>query len=232
MNIAPVFQPLATVDTRTLEYNNFKESLLKIDWKLSPYIKGTHPSLNYAPGFYIDNDPWIKTYPAYRQYYDLPYKVPEIVNAREQARPFLKYLESILNGYKIIRSEVMATTPEEVNRKKELPRIHIDSKVFHNYALRCQFAIQTNPGALLFVEGEPLNVSDSVIYTFNNRKAHWGVNWGNTLKIVLMFDIIKPEVWEQLPLVEKEKFFEERYSFQFQRAFLNYVASFRKLHNI
>jgi hypothetical protein len=235
MNIYPVFQPLATVDTCTLEYINFKESLLKIDWKLSEYIKGTHPSLNYAPGFYLDSNPWLNTHTGYKNYhnkYFLSNATPEIETAVEQAKPFLKYLESILNGYKIIRAELMATAPEKIDRKKELARIHIDSKMFHKHALRCQLAIQTNPGALLFVEGESLNVSDSVIYTFNNQKAHWGVNWGDSLKLVLMFDIMKPEDWELLSDKEKKKFFDEHFSFGDHHAFQSYIASFRKLHRV
>lgn len=234
MHIDPIFQKLLSVDTTRPEYINFKNALLEVDWTLSDYIKGTRVYLNYAPGFYFCRRPWI--YDFYKSFFEnFEYstdKRPDITRARSLAIPFLDYLESLLDGYKIIKTEVMATQPEVEDQRKNLAKMHIDTRSYHDYCIRCQLGIETNSNSFLFVEDQKLVLTEGDVFAFDNRKCHWGSNYGDTIKIVIMFDIIRPRDWEVLPAKVKDNFFEHEFSLEDTKTMNQFIARFRKLYRV
>lgn len=231
MHINPVFKKLIDVDKTRIEYKNFVNALLSIDWT-GPGVTPGVKSLQYSPGIRFSNIEWMQDHPGFRKLLDTTEKIPDSIQlALDTSVPFFNYLESLLPGYRIIKAEMMATQPEPVDRLKELPRMHHDGKVYHRYSKRAQLAILTNPGAFLFVEDQQLNVRDDCFYEFNNRLCHWGVNWGDSLKLVLIVDFIEMKVWDSIPTLKKSMLFQEEETLDFYRT-LKFMDEFRNKHRV
>lgn len=210
MHINPVFKKLIDIDKSRIEYKDFVDALLAIDWQ-GPLVSPAIAALNYSPGLRFRNIPWINSHPGFKKLIGIEKEISDETfnKVQDTAVPFFNYIESCLPGHKIIKAEMMATQPEMVNKHSELARMHHDWRIYHKYSKRCQLGILTNPGSFLFVEGQELLVPNDCLYEFDNRLCHWGVNWGETLKLVFIVDIIELSVWDKLPQYTKDRFFEE-----------------------
>lgn len=234
MHINPKIKPVAVVDKTTTAYTNFFNALQSVNWAPSDYIIPATEVLSYAPGFVFNNIEWSNSHPGFKRYWGEQHftSSPELDKAKEYSLEFFRYLEELIPGHRVVRAEMMATLPESVDRRAEVNRMHYDARVLHVHCRRCQLGFYTNEQSLLFVEGESMQINTDTVYEFDNRLCHWGVNWGNTLKLVLVFDLINLSHWNTLNSRVKENFFEpEKFSFDEFR-YKQFVAKFKKEHSI
>jgi hypothetical protein len=202
MHIEHPFEDFCKIDTTRIEYINLKQSLLAIDWESE---SDTNPGiLCYTRGFRFT---W--SISAGVKIYSPPTN-PRTVStekARKDVIPFVNYLDSLVPNHRVFRAEILYTPPEKVDRKSELKKMHIDSRTFHKYLKRCQLAIIPNPDGFLFVEDDCAVMKTDTLIHFNNRKVHWGVNWGVIPKLNMMIEFIDLDVWNSLSNDIKEVFY-------------------------
>ena len=236
MHLATNINTLATIDTSRKEYVDFKSAILGIDWTPSSYITPSNNALAYAPGVVFANIPFVNDHPAHKQSWGQAttgniFQTQQFKKLWDSSIPLFSYIEELVPNHRIVKAEILATKPHAVNNKAEVERIHLDGKKFHKLATRCQIAFLSNPDCFLFVEDSKINVTEGTIFEFNNRLCHWGVNWGTTLKVCLVVDMIDLAVWNKLSDHDRATFFdidvtkeEIKYMINFKQRRLNGTA--------
>jgi hypothetical protein len=137
------------------------------------------------------------------------YKKPDVIKVRHNSLPFFAMIESLVPNHKVIRSEVLAQAPKnKIDRVSEIKQIHIDHRVFHRYAKRCQIVIATNKDSFLNVGHYQISMPVGSLFEFNNKEVHWGVNYGDSIRIVTVVDLLDLDVWNNLDTDIKDNFFE------------------------
>ena len=212
MHLATIFNNLATIDTSRKEYVDFKSAVLDIDWRLSQSIRASASVLTYAPGVVFSNVPLVNQHPIHIKKWglsNLNRTTPNFQRLWDTSIPMFSYIEELVPNYGIVKAEIMATPPELVSGRPKINRIHIDPLNMHSLSKRCQIALLSNAESYLFVEGIQQHITEGTIYEFDNKRPHWGVNYGNTLKICLVVDMINLDVWNNLSSCDKDKFFDQ-----------------------
>ena len=229
MRMEKAFEEFCKIDVNRIEYINLKKNLLEIDWgKIIPKLG----VLAYGKGFTFVDFPWTKDKPIFKEYSFWPKEDNETVNhIRQVAVPFFDYIETLTPNHYIARAELLYTFPEKVSKLHELNKMHTDCNIFHNYLKRCQFAFLTNSKSLLWVEDECINIQPNTMIQFNNRKVHWGVNYGDSPKLVMIVEFIEHGVWEQLPFDIQQNFFDLIKDEDDLNITLNYKKQFLIKHN-
>lgn len=212
MHSSENFQTLATIDLSVPEVWEFRKSLLEIDWMNPSNTYVSAKKLSYAPGFSFHDINFCNNHPEYQKALSLinrdQIEMPEcVIRARKLSKPFFDYIERLIPNTYIVKSEIIFNPPEEINKQAELDRMHIDLRNLHIHSKRCQLGIMANSDSFLFVENECCNTYVDRIITFNNRKTHWGVNWGNTNKLTLIFDLLNHDTWHGLSSMEQQCFY-------------------------
>jgi hypothetical protein len=196
------FEDFCKIDTTRIEYINLKQSLLAINWELEAWIISNR--LSYSRGF---NFTWLISN-GIKIVKPTTDCIPvSIEQARIDAIPFFNYLDSLVPNHRVFRAEILYTPPEKVDKRSELERMHIDCKTLHKYLKRCQLAIVPNPDGFLFVEDDCAVMKTDTLIHFNNRKVHWGVNWGVIPKLNMTIEFIDLDVWNSLSNDIKKVFY-------------------------
>jgi hypothetical protein len=205
------FKKLADIDTTLLAYTNFSNALLNVDWG------NAWPSsreLSYAPGFSFANIPFMNNHSGFKAQWhatnNLDNSLPaDMVDVRNNSLAFFSMIESLVPNHRVIRVEILTQKPKgQIDRKSEYNGMHIDHRIFHRYSKRCQVSIATNNDAFLNVAHDRVSIPLGSLYEFNNKEVHWGVNYGNSIRIVTVIDLLDTNVWDNLDLDTKYNFFE------------------------
>jgi hypothetical protein len=212
MFVANNFKKLANLDILSESYLNFSNALLAVRWD-SVNLAISAKVLSYAPGFSFSNIPFMNNHPGFKNKWGSKdnsdaNKEFDIVNVRKHSLPFFSMIESLMPNHRVIRSEVLAQLPKKVDRKSEIKQIHIDHRVFHRYAKRCQIVIATNNDSFLNVGHQQISLPVGSLFEFNNKECHWGCNYGDSIRIATVVDLLDIDVWNQLDQYTKEQFFE------------------------
>lgn len=238
MHVKNYFNKLANIDTNSKEYLNFSNALFDVNWNDGTLQQST-AILSYAPGFTFYNIPFMNDHPGFKKNWGNSsnsdeHKDASVVKVRKESIAFFEMIEKLVPNHRVIRSEVLMELPNKISFTDEISRMHIDSKVFHSHAKRCQIAIATNENCFLNVEHKQMSIPVGSLYEFDNKECHWGVNYGNSPRIVVIVDMIDVNVWANLNSVIKEHFFEtntplikgeiERYN--------KFIAEFKIKHNL
>ena len=73
------------------------------------------------------------------------------------------------------------------------------------------------------------------IYEFNNKECHWGVNYGDTTRIIVVLDMVDLNVWNNLDPIIRDKFFEEdsmEIITQEKQRYAKFITEFKAKHNL
>ena len=206
------FKKISDVDTTTDAYVNFSNALLDVDWN-STKLAGSAKVLSYAPGFTFDNIPFMNEHKGFKEKWgntnnSNQNKPVDIINVRNNSLPFFALIESLVPNHRVIRSEILAQQPKEIDRQDEIKQIHIDHRVFHIFARRCQIVIATNQNAYLNVAHQQISLPVGSLFEFNNKECHWGCNYGDSIRIATVVDLLDVDVWDRLDSNTKDNFFE------------------------
>ena len=207
------FKKLADIDITNEAYLNFSNALLEVDWN-STKLAVSAEVLSYAPGFCFYDVPFMNSHPGFKNKWGADdnsdtAKTKDIVNVRKYSLPFFEMIESLVPNHRVIRSEVLAQNPKStVDLNSEMKQMHIDHRVFHRYAKRCQIVIATNKDSLLNVGHHPVSLPVGSLFEFNNKEVHWGVNYGDSIRIATVVDLLDLDVWNNLDINIKDNFFE------------------------
>lgn len=207
------FKKIANLDIMSEAYSNFSNALLKVNWS-SKQLSASAEVLSYAPGFTFNNIPFMNNHPGFKDKWGADSnsdarKPPDVANVRKYSLPFFSMLESLVPNHKVIRSEVLAQNPKVyVDLNSEIKQFHIDHRVFHRYAKRCQIVIATNDNSFLNVGHDKISMPVGSFFEFNNKEVHWGCNYGNSIRIATVVDLLDVNVWNSLDDRTKEQFFE------------------------
>lgn len=212
MELLKNFDTIAQVNLNCKEYTDMKSAMLAIDWINNHAIRESNAALAYAPGIRFFDIPLTKEHPVHIKMLNYLTEEPQYQSTQfkklwETSVPFFTYIESLIPNHRVVKAEIFATPPERYNANEIVKRIHIDNGNFHALCKRCQIAFSTNDQSYLFVENSKQLIEEGVVYEFNNRRCHWGVNWGKTLKLVLVLDIIDLDIWNNLTKEEYDTFF-------------------------
>lgn len=71
---------------------------------------------------------------------------------------------------------------------------HVDDGAYHSRTARFHVALYTNPGCLMYSQGETQHFVQGVLYWFNNHVRHCAANWGETPRLHLIFEMYRKEV--------------------------------------
>lgn len=207
------FKKLADIDITNEAYLNFSNALLEVDWD-NTKLAVSAEVLSYAPGFTFNNIPFMNDHIGFKRKWGTSsngdtYKKPDVIKVRHNSLPFFAMIESLVPNHRVIRSEVLAQAPKnKIDRVSEIKQIHIDHRVFHRYAKRCQIVIATNKDSFLNVGHHPVSLPVGSLFEFNNKEVHWGVNYGDSIRIATVVDLLDLDVWNNLDINIKDNFFE------------------------
>lgn len=212
MHLSENFQTVVDIDLSHPVVDSFRSSLLAIDWNNQSNTYMLAKKLSYAPGFSFHDIDFCNRHTVYQQALsEIDKKYMKLSESVETAlilsKSFFSYIEELIPNSYVVKSEILFNPPEKMCKQNELERMHIDIRNLHKISRRCQLGIITNDDAFLCVEGEYYKTSIDKIITFNNRKTHWGVNWGNTPKLTLIFDLLDRDIWNKLSEEEKNSFY-------------------------
>jgi hypothetical protein len=228
MHIDHSFEDFCKIDTTRIEYINLKQSLLAVDWGSEAWV--TSDILSYTRGFNFTEIPWSWSDDVKIFRHLVGHEPDSIEKARISAIPFFNYLDSLVPNHRVARADILYTPPEPVDRIAELEKMHIDSKTCHTYLKRCQLAILGNPDAFLFVEDDCVNIKTDTLIQFNNKKVHWGVNWGSTPKLNMVIEFMDLDVWDSMSDYIKKIFFVAHHLKKDLIKTENYKEQFKKKH--
>ena len=68
---------------------------------------------------------------------------------------------------------------------------HNDSGAYHDAHLRFHLPLITNPAAYSYIGPEMVHMQVGSLWWFNNKPTHCSCNWGDTMRIHLIFEIRK-----------------------------------------
>lgn len=234
---------MASLDTEAREYRDFTQAVLAIDWSERENFHSSAQVLSYAPGFPLPDVAWSNDHPGYKKmlgpvYRNLigldnsNYSMGTKAYARHQSLAFFQYIERILPNHRLVKAEILSHMPESVDRQSELNRMHIDRRNLHRHSKRCQMLLAGDDQSWLWVEDDHAAPHADKLLAFDNRKAHWGTNWGSSLKLTLVLDILDLDYWDKLSAQEQDTFFDPAPEDQDDVRFEAFKQQFKTRHNL